>query len=222
MTNIAISRRLGAEFLGTAFLLATIAGSGIMGESLAGGQTGLALLPHSLAIGAMLFVLLTLFGPISGAHFNPAVTLVILLRREIGPWEAALYSVMQVTGAIVGIWAAHLMFDREILQASTKIRSGTGQWSAELFATFGLVFVILAGLQVARKIVPALVGLYIMSGLWFAASTSFANPAVTIARAMTDTFSGIAPADAPAFVAMQLVGASLALAAVGFFFPSRR
>jgi glycerol uptake facilitator-like aquaporin len=221
MRTPSLARRLGAEFLGTALLLATIAGSGIMGETLAAGQAGMALLPHSMAIGAMLFVLITLLGPVSGAHFNPAVTLTFVLRGDMGLREAARYVVIQVLGAIAGVWIAHLMFDISILQVSLKARTGTGQWAAELVATFGLVFTILAGLRVRPEAIPAMVGLYIMAGLWFTASTSFANPAVTIARALSNTFSGIAPADAPAFIAMQLLGAALALPVARFLCPKR-
>ncbi len=214
-----LTRRLGAEFLGTAFLLATIAGSGIMGESLAAGQAGAALLPHSLAIGAILFVMITLLGPVSGGHFNPAVSFAFVLRGEIGRRDAALYIATQIIAGIIGVWIAHLMFDLSILQTSAKARTGIGQWSAELIATFGLVFTILAGLKVRPQAVPALVGLYIMAALWFTASTGFANPAVTLARILTDTFSGIAPADAPAFIIVQLTGAALAVPAARFLWP---
>ena len=218
-----LTRRLGAEFIGTAFLLATIAGSGIMGESLfadqAGGRAGATLLPHSLAIGAILFVMITLLGPISGAHFNPAVSLAFALRGELGRRDFSLYIVTQIIAAIIGVWIAHLMFDISILQASAKARTGLGQWSAELVASFGLVFTILAGLKARPQAVPALVGLYIMAALWFTASTGFANPAVTVARMLTDTFSGIAPADAPAFIAAQLAGAALAVPAARFLWP---
>ncbi len=218
-----LTRRLGAEFLGTTFLLATIAGSGIMGETLAAGQAGTqasgVLLPHSLAIGAILFVMITLLGPVSGAHFNPAVSLAFVLRGEIGRRDASLYITTQIIAGIIGVWAAHLMFDLSILQTSAKARTGIGQWSAELIATFGLVFTILAGLKVRPQAVPALVGLYIMAALWFTASTGLANPAVTIARMLTDTFSGIAPADAPAFIIAQLTGAALAVPAARFLWP---
>ncbi len=218
-----LTRRLGAEFLGTAFLLATIAGSGIMGETLAAGQAGAqasgVLLPHSLAIGAILFVMITLLGPVSGAHFNPAVSLAFVLRGEIGRRDAALYIATQIIAGIIGVWIAHLMFDLSILQTSAKARTGIGQWSAELIATFGLVFTILAGLKVRPQAVPALVGLYIMAALWFTASTGLANPAVTIARMLTDTFSGIAPADAPGFIVAELAGAALAVPAARFLWP---
>lgn len=214
-----LARRLGAEFIGTAFLLATIAGSGIMGDALAAGQAGAALLPHSLAIGAILFVMITLLGPVSGAHFNPAVSLAFVLRGDMGWREASIYVLVQVIAGITGVWAAHLMFDLSILQTSATARSGIGQWSAELIATFGLVFTILAGIKVKPQAVPALVGLYIMAALWFTASTGFANPAVAAARMLTDTFSGIAPADAPAFILSQLVGAALAVPAARFLWP---
>jgi glycerol uptake facilitator-like aquaporin len=213
------TRRLCAEFLGTALLLAVIAGSGVMAENLAAGQTGMALLPHSMAIGAILFVLITLLGPVSGAHFNPAVSASFVLRGDMGRREAATYAAVQVAGAIAGVWIAHLMFDLAIIQASAKSRTGLGQWVSELVATFGLILVILGGLKVRPQAIPAMVGLYIMAGLWFTASTSFANPAVTIARALTDTFSGIAPADAPAFIAAQFAGAALALPVARLLWP---
>ena len=223
MRSTDLTRRLGAEFIGTAFLLATIAGSGIMGETLfadqTGGQAGAVLLPHSLAIGAILFGMITLLGPVSGAHFNPAVSLAFVLRGEIGRRDFSLYIVTQIIAAIIGVWIAHLMFDLSILQTAAKTRTGLGQWSAEAVATFGLVFTILAGLKVRPQAVPALVGLYIMAALWFTASTGFANPAVTVARMLTDTFSGIAPADAPAFIAAQLAGAALAVPAARFLWP---
>ena len=201
--------KLMAEALGTLLLLATIAGSGIMGEALAGGQVGAALLPHALAIGAMLFVLITLLGPVSGAHFNPAVTMIFTLRGDLPVREALPYISVQIVAAIAGVWLAHLMFDLEIVQASAKPRTGIGQWSAEVVATAGLIFVILGGLKQAPHLIPVMVGAYIMAALWFTASTSFANPAVTIARALTDTFTGIMPVHAPAFIASQIVGALL-------------
>lgn len=219
MTGRDFPRRLCAEFLGTTLLLAVIAGSGVMGENLAAGQTGMALLPHSMAIGAILYILITLLGPVSGAHFNPAVSATFLLRGDMGRREAAIYGAVQIAGAIVGVWVAHLMFDLAILQASAKPRTGLGQWVSEMVATFGLILVILGGLKVRPQAIPAMVGLYIMAGLWFTASTSFANPAVTIARALTDTFSGIAPSDAPAFIAAQFAGAALALAVARLLWP---
>ena len=202
-----MSRKLLAEAVGTAFLLAAIAGSGIMGEALANGQVGAALLPHSLAIGAILFVMITLLGPVSGAHFNPAVTMVFALNGEMERREAVPYVVVQIIAGIIGVLAAHLMFDLDIAQVSTKTRAGIGQWSAEVVATAGLIFVILGGLRTNPAFIPAMVGLYIMSALWFTASTSFANPAVTIARILTNTFSGIQPVDAPAFIVSQILGA---------------
>lgn len=189
----------------------TIVGSGIMGEALAGGQVGAALLPHAIAIGAMLFVLITLFGPVSGAHFNPAVTLVFLIRREIAPATAVMYIAIQIAAAIVGTLLAHLMFDLDIAQVSEKARHGPGQWAAEVIATFGLVMVILGGLRSAPYLIPIMVGAYICAALWFTASTSFANPAVTVARALTNTFSGIQPQDVLPFLLAQVTGAVLAI-----------
>ena len=202
-----LTRKLLAEATGTAFLLMTIVGSGIMGDNLANQQPGDTLLPHAIAIGAMLFVLITLFGPVSGAHFNPAVTLVFALRRELPRSEALAYAAVQIAAGITGVILAHLMFGADLLQGSVKPRSGIGQWVAEIIATTGLILVILGGLRVRPDLIPALVGLYIMAALWFTASTSFANPAVTIARMFTDSFSGILPTHAPAFIAAQLVGA---------------
>ena len=202
-----LTRKLLAEALGTAFLLMTIVGSGVMGDNLANQQPGDTLTPHAIVIGAMLFVLITLFGPVSGAHFNPAVTMVFTLRGELPKAEAVPYFAVQIAAGIAGVLAVHLMFDADVLQQSVKARTGPGQWFAEVIATAGLVMVILGGLRVNAALIPALVGLYIMAALWFTASTSFANPAVTIARMFTDTFSGIAPAHAPAFIAAQVVGA---------------
>ena len=204
---IPLHRQLFAEAIGTCLLLATIVGSGIMGDALANGQPGAALLPHSLAIGGMLFCLIALLGPISGAHFNPAVTLVFLLRRDIAAGPAVAFVVTQIASGCIGALLAHLMFDLDISQISLRVRTGIGQWSAEVVATAGLILVILGGLRTNAALIPVLVGLYIMAALWFTASTSFANPAVTIARMLTDTFSGIRPADAPAFIAAQIVGA---------------
>ena len=206
------TRQLAAEFIGTLFLLAAVIGSGIMGEALAGGNDAIALLGNTAATGAMLAVLITVFGPISGAHFNPAVTLAFMLRREIAGNLAAAYILAQVLGGLAGMALAHAMFDLDLLQSGTKARSGTGQWLAEAVATFGLVATILGTLRARPRAVPAMVGLYITAGYWFTASTSFANPAVTLARAWTDTFSGILPAHAPAFVLAQLVGAAAAVA----------
>ncbi|MEJ1995265.1 MAG: aquaporin family protein [Limibacillus sp.] len=200
-------RRLAAEGLGTFFLLATVVGSGIMGETLSGGNDALALLGNTIATGAILVVLILVFGPISGAHFNPAVTLAFLIRREIAPGEAARYLLVQVIGGLLGVLAAHLMFELEPIQTSEKLRSGGAQWFAEFIATFGLVATILGCLRFRAEAIPYAVGLYITAGYWFTASTSFANPAVTIARSFTDTFSGIYPPHAPAFILAQLVGA---------------
>ena len=204
-----LSRKLLAEALGTGFLLMTIVGSGVMGDALANQQPGDTLTPHAMVIGAMLYVLITLFGPVSGAHFNPAVTLVFCLRGDLPKAEALAYTAVQIAAGIAGVMLVHLMFDTEILQSSAKARTGPGQWLAEVIATAGLVMVILGGLRVNAALIPALVGLYIMAALWFTASTSFANPAVTIARMFTDTFSGIAPQHAPAFIAAQIIGALL-------------
>jgi glycerol uptake facilitator-like aquaporin len=205
-----LGRRLVAEGLGTALLLAIVIGSGIMGERLAGGNTAIALLGNTLATGAGLVVLITIFGPLSGAHFNPAVTLVFALRREIAARTAATYVAVQVVGAILGAWTAHLMFAEPILQISTKLRDGPGQAFSEGVATFGLIATILGSLRFRPEVTPTMVGLYITAAYWFTASTSFANPAVTIARSLSDTFAGIAPTSAPAFIAAQISGAAVA------------
>ena len=217
MSEVPLARRLAAECLGTAFLLATVVGSGIMAENLAGGIVALALLGNTIPTGAILVVIILMFGPISGAHFNPAVTLAFALRREIGGTAALLYVGAQVVGAIAGVWAAHLMFELNVLQASTAVRTGSAQWFAECVATFGLVLTIFGTLRWGTKTVAASVGLYITAAYWFTASTSFANPAVTFGRAFTDTFSGIQPVDAPAFVAAQFLGAALAFAVAKMF-----
>lgn len=214
-------RAVLAEAVGTALLLAAVVGSGIMAERLSGGNTGVALLANAIATGGALFALITMFGPISGAHFNPVVTLALTLRRESPVKNVLPFLAAQVVGAILGVWLAHLMFDLPILQASTKLRTGTGQWAAEATATFGLVLLILLGVRRVPASLPAAVSLYIVAAYWFTASTSFANPAVTIARALSNTFAGIAPADAPAFIVAQLVGAALAVALAELFEPSR-
>ncbi|MDE0727670.1 MAG: aquaporin family protein [Alphaproteobacteria bacterium] len=214
-------RRLAAEFIGTAFLLATVVGSGIMGETLAGGNVALALLGNTIATGAILVVLILIFGPLSGAHFNPAVTLSFLLRREITAGEALVYVGVQVAAAICGAMAAHIMFAESVLMISTHARTGVGQWFAEFIATFGLVATILGCVRFRPDAVPYAVGLFITAGYWFTASTSFANPAVTIARTLTDTFSGIAPMDAPGFIAAQLVGAVAATLVFGWLLQPR-
>jgi glycerol uptake facilitator-like aquaporin len=213
-----LARRLAAEALGTAFLLAIVIGSGIMGERLSGGNEALALLANTLATGAGLTVLIAIFGPVSGAHFNPAVTLVFALRREIA-WRAALaYVAVQVVGAVAGVFAAHAMFAEPILQVSRKLRDGPAQAFSEFVATFGLVAAILGCVRFRPAFTPVAVGLYIAAAYWFTASTSFANPAVTFARTLSDTFAGIAPGSAPAFVASQLLGALTAVAVFGWLF----
>jgi len=218
---IVLSRRLAAEAVGTALLLAIVVGSGIMGERLAGGNVAIALLGNTIATGAGLAVLILMFGSISGAHFNPAVTLAFLLRREITPAHAAAYVVVQVAAAVIGVFLAHLMFDVAMLQTSTKVRTGGGQWLAEVVACFGLVATILLVLRARAEAVAYAVGLYITAGYWFTASTSFANPAVTVGRTLTDTFSGIRPVDAPAFIAAQIVGAILATLLCGWLSRDR-
>jgi glycerol uptake facilitator-like aquaporin len=210
MQQVDLFRRLTAEALGTAGLLATVVGSGIMGENLAGGNVAIALLGNTLPTGAILVVLILALGPVSGAHFNPAVTLAFLIRREIQPGEAALYVLAQILGALAGAVAAHAMFELPLVQISETARTGPAQWFAEWVATFGLVGTILATVRFRPEAVAYAVGLFITAGYWFTASTSFANPAVTIARSFTDTFSGIAPGHAPAFVVAQLVGAAAA------------
>jgi glycerol uptake facilitator-like aquaporin len=205
------AQRYAAEALGTALLLATVIGSGIMGERLAGGNVALALLGNTLATGAMLVVLIGMFGPISGAHFNPAVTAVFALKREITSADAAGYVAAQLAGGIVGVLLAHAMFDESVLQISAKVRAGPAQWLSEWVAAFGLVATILLTLRANPPAVPAAVGLYITAAYWFTASTSFANPAVTIARALSDTFAGIRPTDVPPFVVAQMLGAVAAL-----------
>ena len=210
MMRFTFSRRLVAECLGTALLLATVVGSGIMAERLAGGNVALALLGNTIPTGAILFVLITMLGPVSGAHFNPAVTLAFWLRREIKLNEALAYVGIQIIGAIMGTLVAHAMFEEILLQTSTNIRNGPAQWLSEGVASFGLVATILGTLRWRPEAVPTAVGLYITAAYWFTASTSFANPAVTIARSLTDTFSGIAPANAPGFILMQFVGAAVA------------
>jgi glycerol uptake facilitator-like aquaporin len=207
-----LDRRLFAEFAGTMLLLATVVGSGIMAENLAGGNTAVALLGNTLATGAMLVVLITMLGPISGAHFNPAVTLLIAIKRQLPAAEACAYAVVQVLGAIAGVWLAHAMFGEAILQTALKVRSGPTQWLSEGVATFGLILTVFATHKARSDFVPVAVGLYITAAYWFTASTSFANPAVTFARSLSDTFAGIRPADAPAFIAAQIMGALLALA----------
>ena len=212
MSDASLPRRLAAEGLGSLFLLATVVGSGIMAERLAGGNTALALLCNTIPTGAILVVLILVFGPVSGAHFNPAVSTVFALRGEL-PWRAAgAYTLAQLLGAVTGAMLAHAMFELPLLQLGAVARNGPGQWLAEAVATFGLVLTILGCLKPAAAAIPFAVGLYITAAYWFTASTSFANPAVTVARALTDTFSGIAPTDVPAFILAQFAGAFAAAA----------
>ncbi|GAC1633771.1 MAG: MIP/aquaporin family protein [Bradyrhizobium sp.] len=210
MSGYDLPRRLVAEAFGSAMLVATVVGSGIMAEGLTR-DTALALLGNTLPTGAILVVLITILGPISGAHFNPAVTLVFALKRDLPPRDALLYVVAQIAGGLGGTVIAHAMFALPLLDASLKIRTGGAQWLAEGVAAFGLVATILAGIRFERASVPWLVGLYITAAYWFTSSTSFANPAVAIARSMTNTFSGIRPADLPGFIAAELCGALVAL-----------
>jgi glycerol uptake facilitator-like aquaporin len=215
-----LSQRAVAEGLGTAFLLAAVVGSGIMAQKLSGGNDALALLGNTLPTGAILVVLILIFGPLSGAHFNPAVSIALALRREL-PWpDAAIYILMQVIGGVIGVWTAHLMFELPLWQVSLHTRAGAGQWLAEFVATFGLLLTILGCAARAPAAIPYAVGLYITSAYWFTASTSFANPAVTIARSMSDTFAGIAPAAAPGFILAQLIGMLVAVILARWLWPT--
>ncbi|NHK28216.1 aquaporin family protein [Parvularcula flava] len=214
-------QRLTAEFIGTALLLAIVVGSGIMGDALSA-DDAVALLGNTIATGAGLVVLILIFGPISGAHFNPAVTLAFLLQRQIRPGEAALFVAVQIAGGLAGVALAHAMFDMDLVQTSVKARSGLGQALGEATATFALVFTILATVRFRAEAVPYAVGLIITAGYWFTSSTSFANPAVTIARSFTDTFAGIAPADAPLFIAAQLIAAVVATSLALWLLQPRR
>ncbi len=214
MLRLTLGRRFAAEFVGTALLLAIVVGSGIMGERLAGGNDAIALLGNTIATGAGLVVLIHMFGPVSGAHFNPAVTLAFLLRREVEWRVAALYILAQFVGAVLGVWAAHAMFAEPLLQVSTRLRDGPAQGFSEFVATFGLVGTILTTQRARPEFTPVAVGLYVTAAYWFTASTSFVNPAVTVARSLSNSFAGIAPASAPLFIAGQLVGV---VAAVAFF-----
>ncbi|MGQ0455603.1 MAG: aquaporin [Hyphomicrobium sp.] len=216
------AQRVAGEFLGTAFLLATVIGSGIMGAKLAGGNEALALLGNTLPTGAILVVLITALGPISGAHFNPAVTGAMLWRGEIGALLAAAYVMAQVAGGLFGVIAAHAMFDLDLLQLSTTVRTGPAQWIAEFVATFGLLITIFAVLRAKPEAVAVCVGLYITAAYWFTASTSFANPAVTFARAFSDTFAGIRLVDAGPFIVAQFLGAAAAMAACGWLLTSEK
>jgi glycerol uptake facilitator-like aquaporin len=214
-----LPQRALCEGLGTAFLLATVIGSGVMAFKLAQGNGAIALLCNTIPTGAILTVLILTFGPVSGAHFNPAVTMVFALRREVCCRVAAAYLGSQVIGAILGVWAAHIMFELPVWQLSTTTRTGPGQWFAEAVATFGLVLVIRGCSERNAAAVPYAVGLYITAAYWFTASTSFANPAVTLARAMSDTFAGIAPAGVLAFVIAQTLGALAALGLAAWIWP---
>ena len=211
-----LGRRLVAEFVGTAFLLATVIGSGIMAETLSPDNVGVALLGNTIATAAMLVVLILIYGPVSGAHFNPAVTLAFAVRRQISIRDTAAYIPVQVAGALGGAMLAHVMFDYPLIFASQHARTGIGQWTGELVATFSLVATIFGCLRWRPDAVPYAVGLAIAGGYWYTSSTSFANPAVTIARSLTDTFSGIVPAHMPAFIAAQIAGALVAVILFGW------
>ncbi len=218
MADPPLARRLVAEGVGSFFLFATVIGSGIMAANLSQGNDAVALLGNTLATGAILFVLITMLGPISGAHMNTAVSLVAASRGELSWSDAGAYILAQLAFGILGAWAAHLMFDLPILQLSTKARTGADQWVGELVATFGLMLTILGTVRYRREWVPASVALYITAAYWFTSSTSFANPAITVARSLSDTFAGIAPGDAPMFIVAQLIGAALAALVARYLF----
>ena len=218
---ISLSRRLFAEWFGTMMLVATVVGSGIMAEQLAGGNVAIALLGNTIATGAILVVLITILGPLSGAHFNPAVSFAFALRREITPKIAALYATWQIIGGLCGTVLAHLMFEQTVWQTSAHMRSGMAQYGSEFVATFGLLAVIFGGICYRQTAVPWLVGLYITAAYWFTASTSFANPAVTIARSFTDSFSGIFPGDMPFFIIAQMLAAAAASLVCGWLFTDQ-
>lgn len=213
---MSLSRKLLSEFIGTALLLATVVGSGIMGVALAGGNDAISLLANAGATAGILYVLIALLGPISGAHFNPVVTLAMRLRGELGSGEAIAYILVQAVAAVAGVLLAHAMFDLPLIQPGTHVRTGAAQWLSESVASFGLLLTILLGVRHRPAAIPALVASYIFAAYWFTASTSFANPAVTLARSLTQTFAGIRPDDVPGFVAAQVVGmlAGVAVAAV--------
>ncbi|MDR6631881.1 glycerol uptake facilitator-like aquaporin [Phyllobacterium sp. 1468] len=214
-----LSRRLAAEALGAAILVATVVGSGIMADRLTN-DVALTLLGNTLPTGAILVVLITILGPVSGAHFNPAVTMVFALRKDIEPVAAFFYITMQILGGIVGSFVAHAMFELPIIEVARTVRTGSGQWIAEIVAAFGLIFTILAGLRFRPDAIGWLVGLYITAAYWFTASTSFANPAVAIARSLSDTFAGIRPLDLPGFIVAELAGAFLAMALANWMLAS--
>jgi glycerol uptake facilitator-like aquaporin len=213
-----INRAVCAEAVGSFFLFATVIGSGIMAANLSQGNLAIALLGNTMATAAMLFLLIAMLGPVSGAHFNPAVSLVAAWRGELSVRLLFAYIGAQLLFGIMGVWAAHLMFEMPVLQISTTTRTGLGQWLAEAIATFGLILTILGTVRHRAEWVPASVALYITAAYWFTSSTSFANPAITIARSLTDSFSGIAPFDVPMFLLAQLVGAACAAAAARFLF----
>lgn len=222
MSEPSSTRRLAAEGIGSFFLFACVIGSGIMASTLSQGNDAIALLGNTLATGAILFVLITVLGPISGAHMNPAVSLVAASRRELSWPEAAAYVAAQLSFGVLGAWAAHLMFDLPVLQMSVKARTGLGQWVGEGIATFGLVLTILGAVQHRPQWVAPSVALYITAAYWFTSSTSFANPAITVARSLSDTFAGIALADVPVFVVAQLIGAALAAPTGRWLFQGKR
>ncbi len=222
MTEVSTARKLASEGLGTAFLLAAVVGSGIMAERLCGGNIALALLANTIATGAALVVLIAILGPLSGAHFNPAVTLYFGLRREIGLALGIAYVGVQIVGAVLGVYAAHAMFGNAILEVSQKLRDGPGQAFSEFVATFGLLATIAGAIRFQSALTPFLVGLYITAAYWFTASTSFANPAVTIARSLTDSFAGIAPRSAPAFIAAQVLATFAGYFVFSWLFASRQ
>ena len=211
-----LARRLAAEAIGSFFLFAGVLGSGVMAETLSGGNIVIALLANTIATGAILYVLIAMLGPYSGAHFNPTVTLAFALRREFLWRDVLPYALVQIVGGVLGAFAVHLMFDLPILQLATKAREGTGQLAAEAIASFGLIFTIIVTLRRLPASVPASVALYISAAYWFTSSTSFANPAITLVRSLSDTFAGIAPADVPGFIAGQIVGMLLAVVAGGW------
>ena len=218
---VRLSRRLFAEWFGPMILVATVVGSGIMAEQLAGGNVAIALLGNTIATGAILVVLITILGPLSGAHFNPAVSFAFALRGEITPKIAALYAIWQIIGGLCGTVLAHLMFEQTVWQTSAHMRSGMAQYGSEFVATFGLLAVIFGGICYRQTAVPWLVGLYITAAYWFTASTSFANPAVTIARSFTDSFSGIFPGDMPFFIIAQMLAAAATSLVFGWHFADQ-
>jgi glycerol uptake facilitator-like aquaporin len=222
LERFALPQRLAAELIGAAWLLATVVGSGIMAQRLSAGNDAVALLGNTVATGASLMVLITLFGPISGAHFNPAVSLAFVLRGELGWRIAAAYAAVQAGGAVLGVYAAHAMFAEPIFQVSTKLRDGPAQGFSEFVATFGLLMTIFGSLRFRPGATPAAVALYITAAYWFTASTSFANPAVTLARALTDSFAGVAPSSAPLFIAAQLAAVPAACGLAAWLFRGSR